>query len=82
MVVVAEMSYRDVSCRFCHRREIGTVMKGREGSRIIEGLEQFRWGMTMKMMKVEIPGFLKVFTRLEMMSLFEKSSFNYTQACI
>lgn len=36
----------------------------------------------MKMMKVEIPGFLKVFTRLEMMSLFEKSSFNYTQACI
>ena len=76
-MIVAEMSYRDVSRRFCHRREIGTVMKGREGSRIIEGLEQFRWGM-----KVEIPGFLKVFTRLEMMSLFEKSSFNYTQACI
>lgn len=76
-MVVAEMSYRDVSRRFCHRREIGTVMKGREGSRIIEGLEQFCWGM-----KVEIPGFLKVFTRLEMMSLFEKSSFNYTQACI
>lgn len=36
-MVVAEMSYRDVSRRFCHRREIGTVMRGERVRELSKG---------------------------------------------
>lgn len=37
---------------------IGMVM----GGEVVEGVEQFRWGMTVKLMKVEMLGFFQKFS--------------------